>query len=236
MWRKRYTFTETGEKRRPLCGEYAIDNHGMIYRAGPKASRRQLCEWAHPHRIVTVKVEDIAEEGEKVKEPIYPPIPPIGRFEYGGRIPVVEGKIIFVSEEHYIVCGKGGSITINKFPKEPNLPAPEPCVPKCHPSRDGHHVTIDGTGKNCMEEESGRCFELRNCIHCGVLIENETAKARKDTPAPLKPCPFCGGEAKELSPDSSGMSAYRCRDCGSTSQWSATDIQARAAWNRRMTP
>lgn len=217
MGRKRYTFTETGEKRRPLCGEYAIDNHGMIYRAGPKASRRQLCEWAHPHRIVTVKVEDIPPEGEKVTRPT---VVHLG----DGRVHVTRDGVTDVYINGQLIGQQS----------EP--PAPEPCVPKCHPSRDGHHVTIDGTGKNCMEEESGRCFELRNCIHCGVLIENETAKARKDTPAPLKPCPFCGGEAKELSPDSSGMSAYRCRDCGSTSQWSATDIQARAAWNRRMTP
>jgi hypothetical protein len=63
---------------------------------------------------------------------------------------------------------------------------PEKHIPKCDPSRSGRHVTLDRDCINAIKKEFGRTFEFRNCIHCGVIVENqimELEDAVNQTPA-----------------------------------------------------
>lgn len=108
-----------------------------------------------------------------------------------------------------------------------------PVTPKC---KDGHHVTIDGGGMNCTDEESGRTFEFRQCIHCGEGVENQTSPGKSKTPPAdaLRPCPFCGGEAKVSHTDNDLYHWAHCTSCDMTMKSATrTDAEARAAWNRR---
>ena len=54
----------------------------------------------------------------------------------------------------------------------------------------------------------------------------------------LKPCPFCGGEAKYLAHTFYKMSStygVRCDECGSESrQFFENEEEAAEAWNRRV--
>jgi hypothetical protein len=130
---------------------------------------------------------------------------------------------------------------------------PEKHIPKCDPSRRGRHVTLDRHCKNAMEEESGRTFEVRHCIHCGVVVENQKSSGKLH-PEPLKPCPFCGGGAMSVqdwrdgNPEirfpatASYVHRYQCIKCSASPEphsqaqidrWFPTEPEARAAWNRR---
>ena len=52
--------------------------------------------------------------------------------------------------------------------------------------------------------------------------------------AELKPCPFCGGEAKIAETEIGGFE-LRCKDCPCDFGrfWFPTEIEAVEAWNRR---
>ena len=48
----------------------------------------------------------------------------------------------------------------------------------------------------------------------------------------LKPCPFCGGEAKLLHP-CEGVHLVQCTCCGCGTTYTRTEIGAVRMWNRR---
>ena len=49
----------------------------------------------------------------------------------------------------------------------------------------------------------------------------------------LKPCPFCGGEARIFYPDCT-FARVGCRQCRTVSNGYATQQEAIDAWNRRV--
>lgn len=49
----------------------------------------------------------------------------------------------------------------------------------------------------------------------------------------LKPCPFCGGEAKMNHGDKHGVWWVACSDCGAETVGHQTEGEASYAWNRR---
>lgn len=51
--------------------------------------------------------------------------------------------------------------------------------------------------------------------------------------ADLKPCPFCGGEAKIFKMASDQLKMVVCSDCMAQSGLFLTDNEAIEAWNRR---
>ena len=56
----------------------------------------------------------------------------------------------------------------------------------------------------------------------------------------LKPCPFCGGEAKLVNIDASGEQGeenpivVHCKECECNTNWFSEEWQAIGAWNRRV--
>lgn len=50
----------------------------------------------------------------------------------------------------------------------------------------------------------------------------------------LKPCPFCGGEAKVVDQFYVSARYVICEHCGATSSWCLTNEQAVKSWNRRV--
>ena len=56
----------------------------------------------------------------------------------------------------------------------------------------------------------------------------------------LKPCPFCGGEAKiKFESEERHVYAYRyivCNNCFGNTGWKNTEKEAIDAWNKRVTP
>ena len=54
-----------------------------------------------------------------------------------------------------------------------------------------------------------------------------------DDHAYLKPCPFCGGEAKLLHP-CDGVHLVQCTCCGCGTTYTRTEIGAVRMWNRRV--
>ena len=50
--------------------------------------------------------------------------------------------------------------------------------------------------------------------------------------AELKPCPFCGGEAKHIESHVFGH-GVACKKCGMKTDYWATVASATRAWNRR---
>lgn len=50
----------------------------------------------------------------------------------------------------------------------------------------------------------------------------------------LKPCPFCGGEARMESVDL-GVFWVECKNCYAETICADTEDEAAAAWNRRVT-
>ena len=54
-----------------------------------------------------------------------------------------------------------------------------------------------------------------------------------DDHAYLKPCPFCGGEAKLLHP-CDGVHLVQCTCCGCGTTYTRTEIGAVRIWNRRV--
>ena len=57
--------------------------------------------------------------------------------------------------------------------------------------------------------------------------------AEGDDHAYLKPCPFCGGEAKLLHP-CEGVHLVQCTCCGCGTTYTRTEIGAVRMWNRRV--
>ena len=57
--------------------------------------------------------------------------------------------------------------------------------------------------------------------------------AAGDDHAYLKPCPFCGGEAKLLHP-CEGVHLVQCTCCGCGTTYTRTEIGAVRMWNRRV--
>lgn len=49
----------------------------------------------------------------------------------------------------------------------------------------------------------------------------------------IKPCPFCGGEAEILSPQSSRFSHVRCSDCNNRGAKFVNEDLAIKHWNLR---
>lgn len=240
MGRKRYTFTETGERRRPLCGEYAIDEHGMVYRAGPKAARRQLCELAHPHRIVTISVEDVPppeEESPKDKITV--------SYKNSETVAIYDPKFWEVvlkkpAPECSCTCTvrgdfQEGTLTCDKcgrsyWVSRKGNPAPEKRIDLdtpygkltviCDPSMPPDRIAL--VERRLCPEQTRFRQSARHLRFSSV----ETA------PEPLKPCPFCGGVpylSSVLDEDNSKMvEMAMCCCCGIN--------MTRAAWNRRVTP
>lgn len=49
----------------------------------------------------------------------------------------------------------------------------------------------------------------------------------------LKPCPFCGGEARLFFTEETGFWDVQCQDCGAEPYLRSKDYEAAAAWNGR---
>ncbi len=50
----------------------------------------------------------------------------------------------------------------------------------------------------------------------------------------LKPCPFCGSEAKVIGSDKYSDYLTKCLKCGASSEYFDTREKAAEAWNRRV--
>ena len=49
----------------------------------------------------------------------------------------------------------------------------------------------------------------------------------------LRKCPFCGGEANSNFHERLGH-LIRCQECGNMTYWHNSELEAIAAWNRRV--
>lgn len=172
MMRKRYVFTETGEKRPPELGEYALSDDGQIYCAGKKSIRRHLIASSPQHKILSVKVEDVPPQEGKVA--------PVdtkttrgfrGCYDYLNASSFTERLYLACRElvndwpkwknECYLGNLKAALDDVLRFHKNPPQPAPlKPC-PFC---REEPHV------RNSWNVEEQRPDEVVWCRCCGIQL------------------------------------------------------------------
>ena len=99
-------------------------------------------------------------------------------------------------------------------------------------------VFLDGFSGRCLD-----CAEDAKNKSCQIYKEGHYCRpqdimewlqqpADGDDHAYLKPCPFCGGEAKLFHP-CEGVHLVQCTCCGCGTTYTRTEIGAVRMWNRR---